>query len=54
MKKFLKWVLIVFLVFFVVKNPAGAAVTAQGIASGMADIGMGFGYFLTHLASRSP
>ena len=48
--KILTWVVVVFVVFFIVKNPSGAAATARGIGAGLADVATGVGDFFTRLA----
>jgi hypothetical protein len=47
--KLLTLVAIVFVIYFVVTNPTGAAHTASGIGSGLAHVGTAFGTFFTYL-----
>ena len=47
--KLLSLIGIVFLVYFVVRNPAGAAHTAASIGGGLANVGSAFGDFFTSL-----
>jgi hypothetical protein len=51
--KIVGWLLVIFVVFYIVKNPAGAAATAGGIGSHLADAGTAFGDFLTALVGGS-
>jgi hypothetical protein len=41
------WIAIAFVVFFVVRNPHGAAATAGNIGAGLARVGAAFGDFFT-------
>jgi hypothetical protein len=43
------WVLIGFVVFFIVKNPSGAAVTAGNIGDQLASLAVSLGDFFTAL-----
>ena len=52
MKKFLGFVAIAFLVFFIAKNPTGAAATFKGIGSVLAATASGLGNFATSLAGK--
>jgi len=47
--KFWTWVAIVFAVFFIVKNPSGAAATAGHIGAGLASAATSAGEFFTAL-----
>jgi hypothetical protein len=47
--KFWTWVAIAFAVFFIVKNPAGAAATAAHIGAGLASAATSVGNFVTYL-----
>lgn len=51
MRKVLSWVAVLFLVFFVVKNPTGAAAAAKGIGNGLLGVAAGVSSFLTAVAS---
>jgi hypothetical protein len=47
--KFWTWVLIVFVVFFIAKNPSRAAVTAGNIGDQLASLATSLGDFFTAL-----
>jgi hypothetical protein len=49
--KLLKWVGIAFVIYFVVKNPVGAAQTVQAIGAGLAAAADSAGAMLASLAS---
>jgi hypothetical protein len=51
LKKVLRWGGIALLVFYVVRNPHGAALTARSIGSAIGNVGTGFGNFLGSLAT---
>jgi hypothetical protein len=50
-KKIAGWAAFVFLVWFVVKNPAGAAHTARAIGAGLSHAAGGLGDFFIRLAT---
>ena len=54
MKRFLTWVLVVFLIFFIARQPAEAATIAHGLVSGLADVATRFTDFLARFASGGP
>ncbi len=46
-KKILGWLLLAFLLFFILRNPSGAAATATHIGSGLASAATSLGQFFT-------
>jgi hypothetical protein len=51
-KKILTWAAVAFLVFYVVRDPHGAATTTKTIGSAIANVGAGFGSFLSSIVGR--
>jgi hypothetical protein len=54
MKKFLAWVLVAFLIFFIARHPAEAATIAHGLVAGLADVGTRLADFLARFAGGGP
>lgn len=50
MKKFLGFAAVAFVVFFIARNPAGAASTARGLFSQLGAVASGFSVFVSNLA----
>jgi hypothetical protein len=50
-KKALGWVVVLFLVFFVVSNPGGAANLTKQLGTLVVAVGKGFGDFFTRLTA---
>jgi hypothetical protein len=48
-KKILPWAILLLVLFFIVRNPAGAATTAKEIGSGLGTIADGIGRFFSNL-----
>jgi hypothetical protein len=48
-KKVLGWAAIAFLVFYVVRNPTGAAATARSIGAGLGSVAVSIGDFFGSL-----
>ena len=50
-KKIVGWVIVVLLILYVVRNPAGAAATVKNIGAWIGQLAAGIGDFFTRLVS---
>jgi len=49
MKKFLLWAVVILVLFFIVRNPAGAASVTHRIGAALISVADGIGQFLSSL-----
>ena len=49
MKKILPWVVLLLVVFFIVRNPAGAAASTRHLGSALGAVADGIGRFFSNL-----
>jgi hypothetical protein len=50
-KKIVGWVIVILLIFYVVRNPTGAAAAVKSVGAWIAELAAGIGDFFTRLVS---
>jgi hypothetical protein len=53
-QKIFSWAVVAFVIFYIARHPAEAAITVKGLASGLATGAQGFSDFFAYLVPKGP